>query len=211
MERPIKIFIIDDHRVISDGLKLILESKPGYQVLNAFTNPASLLQEIKLQQPDLIITDITMPGMNGLEISKRVLSEYPKIKILMLTMHVQGEYVKSALKAGVTGYVLKDSAPDDLFTAIESVMSGNKYISPKAQNGFFELGRPKTELTARESEVLQALAMGMNTRQVADKLFISNHTVETHRKNLLAKTESKNIAELIVWGVSRGYILPQTG
>ena len=211
MERPIKIFIIDDHRVISDGLKLILESKPGYQVLNTFTNPASLLQEIKLQQPDLIITDITMPGMNGLELSKRVLSEYPKIKILMLTMHIQGEYVKSALKAGVTGYVLKDSSPDDLFTAIESVMSGNKYSSPKAQNGFFELGRPKSELTARESEVLQALAMGMNTRQVADKLFISNHTVETHRKNLLAKTESKNIAELIVWGVSRGYILPQPG
>jgi len=209
MERPIKIFILDDHRVISDGLKLILESKPGYQVLKAFTNPASLLQEIKVQQPDLIITDITMPGMNGLELSKRVLSEYPKTKIVMLTMHIQGEYVKSAIKAGVMGYVLKDSAPDDLFTAIESVMSGNKYISPKAQNGFFELGRPKTELTARESEVLQALAMGMNTKQVAEKLFISNHTVETHRKNLLTKTESKNIAELIVWGVSRGYIMPQ--
>jgi DNA-binding NarL/FixJ family response regulator len=209
MERPIKIFIVDDHRVISDGLKLILESKQGYQVLNAFTNPVSLLQELKVQQPDLIITDITMPGMNGLELSKQVLANYPKIKILMLTMHIQGEYVKSAIKAGVSGYVLKDSSPEDLFNAIEAVMSGNKFISPKAQNGFFDLGRPKSELTARESEVLQALAMGMNTREVADKLFISNHTVETHRKNLLSKTESKNIAELIVWGVSRGYIFPQ--
>lgn len=210
MSSTISVYLLDDHRVMNDGLKMMLESRPEYRVDKTFTRPEDLRYQLRFDQPDLIITDISMPETNGIELSKELLRDYPDIRILILTMHVNPELLRTAMQIGVQGYVLKDSRPEDLFDAMEAVLRGEKYISARAASALVDQGMKKTELTPRETEVLQALARGMSTREAAESLFISHHTVETHRKNLLAKSNSKNIAELIVWGVTEGYILPKS-
>lgn len=210
MSSTISVYLLDDHRVMNDGLKMMLESRPEYRVDKTFTRPEDLRYQLRFDQPDIIITDISMPETNGIELSKELLRDYPDIRILILTMHVNPELLRTAMQIGVQGYVLKDSRPEDLFDAMEAVLRGEKYISARAASALVDQGMKKTELTPRETEVLQALARGMSTREAAESLFISHHTVETHRKNLLAKSNSKNIAELIVWGVTEGYILPKS-
>lgn len=206
MSTPVSIFIVDDHQIMNDGLKQILESNPNFRVVKTFKSGGDLLSALNYELPQLIISDISMPELNGVELATEVIRKYPTIKMMFLSMHKEPEFVRPAIASGVHGYVLKDSKTEELFEAIEFVLSGEHYISPKASSGLVQSWQNKIELTSREIEVLKEIAKGKTTKDIAENLFISTHTVESHRKNLLSKTEASNTAELIVWGVKQGFI-----
>lgn len=206
MPTPLNIFIIDDHQIMNDGLTQILESRPGFVVTKTFKSGYELLEALNFQKPHLIISDISMPDMSGIELAAQVLKNHKEIKIMFLSMHKEPEFVRPAIASGAHGYVLKDSKAEELFEAIDFIMNDGRYISPKASSGLVISWQNKIELTPREIEVINEIAKGKTTKEIAESLFISTHTVETHRKNLLSKTESANTAELIVWGVSEGII-----
>lgn len=204
---PIRIFLTDDHRMMNEGLRHIIESRPGYQVLKVFSNAEDTLQGLLYETPDLLITDISMPGMGGQELAQRVRQEYPFVKVLILSMHKEAAQVRKAMHTGVHGYLLKDSRAEEVFDAIDAVMEGSRYISPKAASALLEPAQPgQAELSPRELDVLRELARGKTTREIADALHLSTHTIDTYRKNLLLKSECSNTAELIAWGMGRGMV-----
>lgn len=202
----IDIYIVDDHQIMNEGLKQVLESRQGLIVSRTFKSGRELLDALNFKQPDLIISDISMPDMNGIELAAEVLKKYSPIKFMFLSMHKEPEFVRPAIASGAHGYVLKDSKAEEVFEAIDFIMNDGRYISPKASSGLVISWQNKIELTPREIEVINEIAKGKTTKEIAESLFISTHTVETHRKNLLSKTDSSNTAELIVWGVNEGVI-----
>jgi DNA-binding NarL/FixJ family response regulator len=205
------IYIVDDHRMFCDGLKGILESYEKFTVSRIFSNASDALEALNFEQPNIIIGDITMPKMSGIELAKIVKEKFPLVKFLMLSMHTSANYVKEAIQAGVHGYVPKDSKADEVINAIEMILNGQTYISPGISANLYKSQIEQITLTEREIEVLQHIALGWNTNKIADKLFISFHTVESHRKNLLTKTECANSVELTMWGVEKGYVKIKNG
>jgi DNA-binding NarL/FixJ family response regulator len=206
MEGPIEIFLIDDHRLLSDGLKRLIESGNTYRVSRTFSEGAALLEALHYEQPKILLSDISMPGIDGIALAREVLHRYPAIKFIFLSMHTGPEYVKPAMQTGAHGYLLKDSRIDDIFEALDLVLAGGRYIAPKAATALLSAAPGQVEITPREKQILLRLAQGAGTKQIADQLSISIHTVESHRKNLLAKTNCQNVAGLILWGVTHGYI-----
>ncbi len=207
MKKPISIYLVDDHELVNNGIQNLLNiQNDKYNVSKVFNNAKDLLYALNFEQPNLIISDISMPNMNGIEMVKEVMAKFSEIKVLFLSMHKDAEFVKPALATGAQGYVLKDSKPQDVFDAIDTIMDGGNYISPKASSALLQNFRVKIELTPREIDILKLIGKGNTTKETAEILFISAHTVESHRKNLLAKTECTNIAELMVWAIREGYI-----
>jgi len=202
----ISIYILDDHRIFSDGLKRTLESRDNYSVNKIFDCADDLTEALNYTQPDLLITDISMPGLNGIELASKVHKLHSHVKILILSMHMGAAYVRPAMESGAHGYLLKDSRADDIFEAIRIIMAGGTYISPKIASLLLASNKNEPEITPRELEVLREIATGIKTSEMADKLFISINTVETHRRNLLLKSGCKNMAELIGWGFRQGLI-----
>jgi len=208
MNNQIRIFLVDDHNLMNEGLKQVIESRPAYRVARHFTGGSELLEVLNYDVPDLIITDISMPGMDGLELGKKILARFPGVRIMFLTMHLNSRYVRPAMQMGAHGYVLKDSRAEEVFEAIQTIYSGGKYLSPKVSGLLLADKFTGVTLTPREKEVLNALALGLNTREIAESLAISMHTIDSHRKNLLLKADCHNIAQLILWGVETGYVDP---
>ncbi len=208
MSKAVSIFLTDDHRMMNEGLRQIIESRPQYQVQKVFSNAEDTLEALHFGQPDVLITDINMPGMGGLELAAKVKQQYPHVRVLILSMHQESSYIKKAIQmAKVNGYLLKDSRADEVFDAIDALMQGSKYISPKAASALLETrDEEEPELSPREVDVLREVAKGKTTRDIADTLHLSTHTIDTYRKNLLVKSNCSNTAELIVWGVGKGYI-----
>jgi DNA-binding NarL/FixJ family response regulator len=200
------IYVVDNHRMFAQGLKKILDSNEIPNVSRLFSSSLEVLEALKFERPDLVISDISMPGMSGIELAKSVKNSFPKMKFLILSMHNAQDYVRDALDAKVDGYVLKDAKPEEVLNAIRTIMSGGNYLSPAISAILMKTNSNKIVLTKREMEVLQEIALGLNTQQIADRLFVSTHTVETHRKNLLAKTGRSNSVDLSMWGIERGYI-----
>jgi DNA-binding NarL/FixJ family response regulator len=208
MKPSIRLFLVDDHRLMNEGLKRVLEGRPGYEVLQMFTDGRSLFDALQHQKPDVIISDISMPGMDGLTLARTILEQFPKLPFMFLTMHLNAQYIRPAMQMGVHGYVLKDSKADDVFEAIDTVASGKRYLSPKAAAMLLSGPEEQVLLTPRETQVLRALALGYSTKEISERLYISINTVESHRKNLLIKTDCRNVAELILWAVETGYVDP---
>lgn len=208
MKPSVRLFLVDDHRLMNHGLKQVLESRPGYQVLRMFTDGDALLDALRFQMPDVVISDISMPGMDGLTLARNILEQHPTLRFMFLTMHLNAQFIRPAMQMGVHAYVLKDSTADDIFEAIDTVISGKRYLSPKAAAVLLSGPDEQVALTPREIQVLRALALGYNTREISVRLFISINTVESHRRNLLLKTDCRNVAELILWGVETGYVDP---
>lgn len=198
----IKVMLADDHALIREGFRSLLGKNELFEMVGEAENGRELLQLLGNAQPDVILIDINMPQMSGLEVLERIKSTRPEIKFIILTMHEEREYIMRALTLGAEGYLLKNVEKAELEKAIKTVYGGGKYFSPIITNILAEyVAKPAAtaaaEITPREKEVLELVAQGFSTKQIADKLDISVRTVESHRINMLKKLEVSNTAELI--------------
>ncbi|MFZ5999901.1 MAG: response regulator [Bacteroidota bacterium] len=200
--KTIKVMLADDHALIREGFRSLLGKNELFEIVGEAENGKELMQLITQSTPDVVLVDINMPQMSGLEVLEQTKKSRPEIKFIILTMHEEREYIKRALTAGAEGYLLKNVEKAELEKAIKTVFEGGKYFSPLITNILAEyVAKPSTapaaEISPREKEVLELVAQGFSTKQIADKLDISVRTVESHRINMLKKLEVSNTAELI--------------
>jgi len=200
--RKIKLILADDHPLIREGFKSLLGKSDAFDVIGEAETGKELMELVKNTLPDIVLVDITMPHMSGLDAIERLRKEYPLLKFMVLTMHEEREYILKALRNGAHGYVLKNTERAELERAIHAVYNGQKYFSPVVTTILAEsVGKKEDhthpEITPREKEVLELVAGGRSTKQIADKLKISIRTVESHRINMLKKFDVSNTAELI--------------
>jgi DNA-binding NarL/FixJ family response regulator len=202
MHKKIRILLADDHPLIRAGFKSLLGMNEKFQIVAEAENGKELLELAARTQPDVVLTDISMPVMNGMEALEELARSFPNMRFIILTMHQEPEYILNTLKLGASGYLLKNIDRSELERAILTVYDGGKYFSPIITNILAEsFTKPEPiepgEVTPREKEVLELVARGNSTKQVADKLGISIRTVESHRINMLKKMKVNNTAELI--------------
>lgn len=212
----VQILLADDHTVMRSGLKLLLEREPGFSVVAEAGDGRSAIEMVEKLAPDVVVMDIAMPNLNGIEAAARITDAHPKISVVMLSMHSDEAYVLRALKAGARGYLLKDSAESDLIHAVRNVSQGKTFFSPAISNLLVEdyireLRERRVEdsyelLTPRERELVQLLAEGKTTKEIAAGLNLSPYTVDTHRSNLMRKLNLNSLAELILYAVRKGVI-----
>ncbi|HEY9856576.1 MAG TPA: response regulator transcription factor, partial [Stenomitos sp.] len=211
---PVRIMLADDHAILRTGLRLMLSSVPNLEVVGEATNGKEALAKADELNPDLVIMDITMPEMNGIEATMELKRHHPRTKVLMLTMHENEELLFRTIQAGGSGYVLKKSADNELLDAIYQVMRGETFLRPDMAKQVMQdyLDRVDTgeetqsyeDLTDREREVLRYLAEGMTNKQVAEKLVLSIRTVETHRMRIMDKLGLKGRAALVTYAKRHG-------
>ncbi len=213
MSEVVRIVLADDHTLVRAGVRRILEAQPGLVVVGEVSDGQAALEFARANPIDVLVLDLTMPGTDGFEVLRRVKAELPGVKVLVLTMHANAEYVARAVQDGADGYLLKDSAVQDLVAAIEAVQAGRAYYSPPVQRELSELlrahaapPRPLDLLTDREREVLHLVATGLSTKEIASKLDISTRTVETHRANLMRKLNLKSVALLTQFAIREGLV-----
>jgi len=193
-----RIFIVDDHYMVIEGIRSLLQKEKELEWMGHAMNAASCLAFLQDQQPDVILMDINLPDMSGIDLCKQVKAAYPAIHIIGLSSFNQQSFIQKMMDNGASGYVLKNATREELLEAIEMVMMDGKFLSIEAAATIKKNEDSKIPiLTRREKEVLGLIAEGLTNHQIADKLFISTTTVDTHRKNLLAKFEVKNTATLI--------------
>jgi two-component system response regulator NreC len=212
----IRILLADDHTILRAGLKMMLNAQPDMEVVGEAQDGRQALQEAQRLQPDIILMDITMPDMNGIEATKQLKKVLPEVKVLILTMHEHEEYVFQALRAGASGYMLKEAADTDLISALRVIQSGQFYLSPAAQSVMVGdyLQRVRTgeekdsysNLTEREREILKLVAEGYTNNQIAERLVISPKTVDTHRTHIMDKLNLHSRAELVKYAMRRGLL-----
>jgi len=202
----IRLIIADDHPLMRDGIKTILAREEDIEVIDCAEDGAELLKLLETKEADVILMDINMPGMNGIEATKLIRKKYPDIKILAFSQYDEKRFVKQLMRNGANGYLLKNSAAGELVKAIKIVHTGGLYLSEELPNIFGDKPKPRTDylfpqLTKRETEVLREICQEKNTSEIAEVLFLSPNTVETHRSNLLLKVGVKNTAGLVKWAI----------
>ncbi|MCZ7584692.1 MAG: response regulator transcription factor [Deltaproteobacteria bacterium] len=210
----VRILLADDHQMIREGLKVLLEREDDLEAVGEAEDGEQAVGLVDSLRPDMVIMDVVMPGVNGIEATRKIVGLQPDIKIIALSMHTEKRYVTEILKSGASGYVLKDSAFDELSRAIQVVREGKTYLSPEisgvlvedyVRRGSSATGQPvTTPLSAREREVLQLLAEGNATKDIAEKLGVSVKTVETHRHRIMRKLGIFNVAELTKYAIREG-------
>jgi two-component system response regulator NreC len=213
---PIRILLADDHTMVRDGLRALLEPQQGFDVVAEAANGRECVEKTEETSPDVVMMDIAMPRMNGIEATRRILAAHPAIGVVILSMHQDESYVLQSLKAGAKGYLLKDSPREDILEAVRSVANGRAFLSRKVsrllQEDYIEQLRSKglddtfELLTEREREILQLLAEGRANKEVASLLNISPTTVETHRGHILRKLSLHGTADLILYAVRKKII-----
>jgi DNA-binding NarL/FixJ family response regulator len=209
---PIRIVLADDHVLVRQGLKSLLE-REGFQVVAEASDGQEALCHVKSLQPDIVVMDISMPTLNGMNAAREMSRSSPKTKIILLTQHDEGQYISEALEVGVKGYVLKNQVASDLLLAIRQVSRGQVYLSPGVSSAVMEAYRSKSEksknpLTLRERQVLQLIAEGKSTKDVASLLGISVKTAESHRTRLMQKLNIHETASLVLYAVRNGIVQP---
>jgi DNA-binding NarL/FixJ family response regulator len=201
----IKILLADDHKITRDGLKALLENQDHLRVVGEAENGRQAVRLALDLEPDVIVMDINMPELNGIEATRQILAELPATKIIALSMYSDKRYVVGMLKAGVSGYLLKNCAFDELVAAISAVMKNQNYMSQKIAGTVMKDyasilessdSSPASQLTVREREVLQLIAEGLKTKDIAARIHVSVKTVETHRQQIMRKLNAKSVAEL---------------
>lgn len=213
----VKIFLADDHTMFRDGLKVILAANYNYKIVGEAGNGREAFDKIEVLRPDLVILDIAMPDMTGIEVAHQVRRYYPEIKIIILSRHDNEEYVNQLLKYGVHAYILKENASDDLLKAIKEVLKGNIFLSPsivtKIVADFSKGEKKKTEtetmfatLSNREIEIVKHIAEGRSNIEIAGILRISDKTVKVHRANIMAKLKFHKSADLVKYAVKAGLL-----
>jgi two-component system, NarL family, response regulator NreC len=214
--RKIHILLADDHKLMRSGLRLLVEQQPDLAVVGEANDGRESVALAKSLKPDVVVMDIGMPNLNGIEAAHQITQANPEISVVMLSMHSDESYVLRALKAGAKGYLLKDSAESDLIKAVHAVAAGKSFFSPAVSKVLLDdyvrkLKRSGAEdaydlLTPREREILQLVAEGKSNKDVANLLNLSVYTVETHRSNIMEKLNLRGIPELILFAVRRGII-----
>lgn len=197
----IQIYITDDHPIVLDGLKNLIKSQDDMLLKGLFANGADMLEALKQDVPDVLLLDINLPDMSGIELSRQLRETYPDLRIIILSIHNEKAVIGSVLKNKVNGYLLKNSAGDEIVDAIHQVVEGETYLCQQVReiydSAHFAGPEAVPMITRREKEILALIAEGYTSLQIADKLFISSHTVDSHRKNLMEKFETNSIAVVI--------------
>lgn len=208
-----KILLADNHKLFAEGLRTMLSKQPGTEIVGEANNGRMAVRLAHELSPDLVIMDIGMPELNGMDATRQIRTELPRTKVLAVSMHADRQYVAGMLSAGASGYVVKDSAFAELAQAIQVVMSGGRYLSPDVIGVVVDdyvqrlapaPGSAVAKLSEREREVLQLMAEGHATADIAGRLHVSRKTIETHRKNIMLKLELHSIAELTKFAVREG-------
>jgi DNA-binding NarL/FixJ family response regulator len=210
---PARILLADDHAIIRQGLCALLEKQPDIEVVGAAEDGRKALELVRVLVPDIVIMDISMPNLNGIDATRKIISEMGDVKVIALSIHSSRRFVTEMLKAGASGYILKECLFDELIEAIRTVSSGGVYLSPKITGVVVDdyVKRMSTDyqpeapaLTEREREVLQLLAEGRSTKQIALQLHVSAKTIESNRRNIMDKLGIHSVAELTKYAVREG-------
>jgi len=216
-EKQYTILLADDHTLIRLGIRNLISNNPALKVIGEVGDGEALLEFLQTRQPDLLILDISMPKLTGIEAVSRVKKLYPGIKILMLTMHKNKQYFYHAMSAGADGYLMKEDSDDELLLAIRRIQDGKNYLSPFLSQDFADdvisayrnnRSSPFETLTNREREVLKLVVDGHTSKVIAKMLFLSPRTVDHHRANLLRKFDMKSSVDLVNFAVRNGFVIP---
>ena len=205
--KSINIILADDHKMVREGLKNIIEKQSDMKIIAEANNGASAILLSKQHNPDVVVMDISMPDISGIDATKTILKTCPKTRVMILSMHADSRFVKEAVSAGALGYVLKDSASEELIFAIRKIYDGEAFLSSKiTENMIKSLNNVGTEimLSSRELEVLKFIAEGLATKSIASKLGISAKTVEAHRHQIMEKLHIHSVAELTKYAIREG-------
>ena len=215
-----RILLADDHRVVREGFRALLQSEPDFEIVGETGDGLEAVRLVEQQKPHVLVVDLMMPGLNGLEVARQVTHRSPRTRIVVLSMHANEAYVLEALKNGASAYVLKDASAAELVRAVREALAGRRYLSPPlsepAIDSYIERAKSSDSLdlydtlTNREREVLQLAAEGHTNGEIASRLFISPRTVETHRANVMRKLGLRSQTELVRYALQRG-ILPLEG
>ncbi|WP_036822445.1 response regulator transcription factor [Polaribacter sp. Hel1_85] len=213
MEKKIKLFIVDDHKMFLEGIQSILIDTQFIDVIATAKDGKEALKLLNNFLPDIIITDIDMPNLDGIELTKLVKKQSDNIKIIAVSSHSEGEVISKAIKAGINGYILKNTGKTELLKAIKQVYKGENYYTEEVKknlnDSLFNPTKAKNQIvkiSSREKEVLKLISEEMNTQEIAEELFISPNTVEVHRKNLMRKIGTKNMVGLVKYAIQQGII-----
>ena len=198
---PIRLMLVDDHPLVRDGLRARLEAVPGFQVVGEAGNADEAHAQLESLHPAIVLMDVGMKGVNGIDLTAALLEREPELLVLMLSMYDNPEYVQRAMQAGARGYVLKDSPASEIIAAIEAIAGGGTFLSPAVSKRLFRNQAPRPLLSSRESEILSALARGLSSKQIAREMDVSVRTVEAHRQNIKRKLSLEGQAELIKYAV----------
>jgi len=213
MENQIRLIIVDDHEIFRAGLKMALSKLKYIQIVGEAGNGREFLELIKNNRPDIVLMDIQMPLLNGIDASREALKQYPDLKIIALTMFNDESYIQSMMDVGAKGFLIKNINKDTLDKAIQMVNLGGNYYSEELFNFFTrrvvhedKSAKPEIQLTNREKEVLQFLAEGLSNKEIADKMYVSERTIVGHKTNILAKTGCKNTVNLLAFAIKNDLI-----
>jgi DNA-binding NarL/FixJ family response regulator len=209
----IKVLLVDDHAIIREGLRSLLEKQPGMEVIADTDDGRKARELVRELSPNIVIMDITMPGLNGIEATRQITAEFPDVKVIALSIHSKRRYVADMLSAGATGYILKECLFDELVAAIKAVAAGGRYLSPRITDVVVSDyvkrlsasdDSPFEALNTREREVLQLVAEGKSTKQIALELHVSTKTIEANRRQIMDKLNIHSIAELTKYAIREG-------
>ena len=209
-----KIILAEDHVLVREGIKKIIEAFPGLQVVGEVGDGPDLMKLLKSLPVDMVILDISMPSLPGIEATREIKKTYPTVKVLILTMHKKKEYLHNAMAAGVDGYLLKEDAPKELLNAIEKIRQGMIYVSPLLASDLANLyvkgqrqgeGEPVQSLTPREIEIIKMIAEGKSSKEMAEIMFLSFRTIQNHRTKIMKKLNLKKNTDLVKYAIHKGY------
>jgi DNA-binding NarL/FixJ family response regulator len=211
MRENIRILLADDHAVVRQGFKMILSAQPDMEIVGEAGNGREAVDQAERLQPDVVVMDVAMPELNGIEATRRLAESTPRTRVLALSMHKDSVYVREILRAGARGYLLKDSIAGDLLAAVRAVARGEGYISPAVSNAVLDDYRrhvtdPIDLLTSREREVLQMIAEGKTNKEIAGVLNLSVYTVDAHRGRIMEKLNLHSVNELVRFAVRHGLV-----
>ncbi len=210
---PIRIILVDDHILPRAGIRTLLQSMAGMEVVGEASNGQEALALIAPQPPNVVITDISMPVMDGFDLTIRVREQFPQVQVLILSMHTTEEYIWRAMRCGARGYLLKDAPPSDLESAIRKVAQGESYMSPPVLTrylSYIERQSPLDQLTPRQLETLKLIAEGKSTKQIAAALGIGNKTVDAHKAQLMDRLRIHDVAGLVRIAIRFGLVSPES-
>ncbi|MHC4640128.1 MAG: response regulator transcription factor [Planctomycetota bacterium] len=212
MSMSTRILLADDHQMVREGIRSLLEKESDIEIVGEAEEGRQAVQLVKKLQPDLVIMDITMPNLNGVEATRQIVAEFPQIRVIALSMHFSRIFVLNMLKAGALGYILKGDSSEELIEGVRTVSGGGAYFSPKAAKTVTEVlanplpNSPLDVLTTREREVFQLICEGKNTKQMALELHVSTKTIEADRRKIMEQLDANSIPELVIIAIENGVI-----